>query len=165
MSAKKYRLLTNIHFVQMGSPISVRLHCHALLLAVPMELGSTPTASGQIRGFITDGAMEVFSHLLKCEPNEYETQAANNPNILMSTDAGFKPIFSGHILTFKDGTELSIIAEDREVGLGVTEYDDIREVWADLPLQVLKHWKAPYFPVSSHLSVDRIPNFVRARAM
>ncbi len=160
---KTFRLLTNISQIHMGAPVPVTLHCHALVLEVPMGFDYKPSAPGKIRGFMTDGALPVFTRRLKCGPLEYEVVAANNPNILMSTNGTLKPIFAGHNLAFKDGTKLSLIADDQGVDLQVTDYPDIRQVWEELPHKVLKHWHAPNFPVRCYLPRTQVADYLHLR--
>ncbi|OGG47595.1 hypothetical protein A2671_00275 [Candidatus Kaiserbacteria bacterium RIFCSPHIGHO2_01_FULL_49_13] len=162
--AEKYRLLTNISQIQMGSPVAITLHCHALVLEVPMGFGDKPSAPGRVRGFMTDGALPVFTHWLKCGPLEYEAVAASNPNILMSTDGALKPMFTGHNLVFKDGTGLWLVADDQDVDLQVTDYGDVRQVWDELPHKVLQHWKAPNFPVRCYLPRTQVADYLRRYA-
>lgn len=160
------RLLTNINSVSMGSP-SIRLHCHALLLETPTSLFSRDEKVGdcRIRGFLTDGALEVFDFDLKCEPLEYEAESASSQNhLMMSEDGALRPLFSGHLVTFKDGTTLTIISEDQASGLDVTDYSDYQELWRNLPLKVLEYWQAPYMPVRMHLPKAAVPDYLRTAA-
>lgn len=160
MTSANYRLLTNISLIQMGTPVAVTLHCHALLLEVPIAFDDKPPRNGQIRGFRTDGSMPVFTHWLKCKFTEYEAKSASNPNIVISTSNSSKTLFTGHNITFKDGTLLSLIAADRNTDLQVTDYDDINQVWEDLPHKVLQHWQHPSFPVRCYLPCSQVAKYL-----
>ncbi len=145
-----FRLLTNINFISVKSH-PLRLRCCALVLS-----------NDQIRGFHADSSMEVFTHWPKCDPKEYEIRATSNPNFVMATDSGERPLFSGYHLTFKDGTELITNSKDPSSPLEVTDYDEPRKMWKELPLRVLSHWRAPGFPVVAHLQKDQVPSFLRS---
>lgn len=136
----------------MGSPVAIQLHCHALLLEVPTSFVDDPPP-GSIRGFMTAGELPIFTHWLKCGPLEYEIEASADSNIFMSNDGALSPMFSGHRLAFKDGTGLSIVIDNQDANLEVNDYDNIGQVWDELPMKVLEHWGSPNCPMPYYISV------------
>lgn len=160
MPNKIYRLLTNIAFVSMGFPKAMKLDCHAILLQpAPSPLSDMPQG-GQIRGFLTDGALPIFTMPLDCGHLDYKMRLARSTHVMMETEDGVKPLFSGHNLTFDDDVEVNIVLEDPKRKLDVAEFDDINAVWKALPRKVLEYWQAPAMPVRSYLPVHSVPQYL-----
>lgn len=143
-----FRLLTNIQDANLNG---IRLHCHAVLLEHPLGLSMERSQEGRIRGFSTSGSAAVFTFDLRCGPFDYEIEEGQSPHIFIGHEGKTRPLFSGFLLTFKDGTLLQLLSPYDGGPLDVSEYDEVTEVWKDLPARVMSHWGAPNAPVTLHL--------------
>ncbi len=149
---RTYRLITNVNDAYINS---VRLHAHAILLETPIQMGSIPSEGGRIRGFMTDGALPVFTHYLTCGPLDYERSDPVSSNVLMSDGGALKPLASGEHLKFKDGTVITMVKAISEKSFQIDDYTDIRHVWRDLLPRVADYWPHPAMPMVDHVDVRR----------
>ena len=143
MSKKTIRLLTNISSIIIPSLPEIYLNCCALVLQEQRDTGTH-----LIRGFGASGYAEHFQLRLKCHHLAYEVT-----HVQGSTHARLSGLNCGRVLTWKDGTAITIGPEDGQAELDVSDHDDISRVWQQLPVNILKYWQAPYFP--THVSVPR----------
>lgn len=155
----KYTLLTNISFIERQGD-SLRINVHALLVSEDETgiLGPNYT----LRGFGTEAAWDTFMLWLdkdKQLPFALHT-AEDHSTVMLSGDGTTKPIFSGNVLTLKDGTEFFLQTDDSSRPIDVYEQiGDICAVWDVLYEKTGEYWHAPYMP---RLQYGPAPNRRRA---
>lgn len=160
MRNKTYRLLTNVEEVLVGNTSKMWLNCHAILLEPVLSPLSDMPQGGQIRGFLTDGTLPVFSLPLVCGHLDYKMKLAKSTHATIETHRGTKLLLTSQRLSFDDDTELDLAIEDPERKLDIAEFDDITEVWKALPRKVLEYWRAPDMPVRCLLPVRSVPQYL-----
>lgn len=148
MEKDNFTLFTNIDFVTLNG---VRTFSHALLL----EDAKSWTGQGRmyhLRGFTFHEAIPSFDVVLKSP--EYTLAAAQTPHVFIGSD-GPRPLASGHIMTFKNGPTVQLVAQDHEQPLcidnisGNSDESPILRVWAILQPRVRQFWTAPNMPVAT----------------
>jgi hypothetical protein len=150
-AATKHTLLTNVSFVEIHTPIVLRLYAHALLIEEGAISFGDPV--DRLRGFGTDAGLGIFSHHLGpgSLPFKIEGGVADQSMIMLGEKDGEQtatPIFSGSILTFGDGWSFFLQTSKSNQPLDVyANVGDIEKVWGTLACRVADYWDAPYMPV------------------
>ena len=141
----KYTLLTNISFVQRMDE-GIRLHCHALLLSE----GSFGLFQKDysLRGFGTEAGWEVFNMWLDKDKHfPFSFHPHEDQSTIFLGKDGPKPLFSGNVLTLKDGTAFFLQADTSSRPIDIYEQTgDICKVWEILYQKTAEYWHAPYMP-------------------
>lgn len=151
VSETQHTLFTNISFASVHGS-NLRLDCSSLLLEVG-TLGIFDKHN-QLRGFGPDPAWPVFTFYLPNGEVTYTIDSAEDKSKLIigaGKEAQTKPLFSGSILTIKNGPALFLQVENPEHPLDIFKSTgDIDKVWFELETRVAKYWRAPYMPHSSY---------------
>ncbi len=158
---KEFRLFANVDYVKAGNePWRMNLYCHVLLLEPGPSRPSGMPQGGQIRGFLTDGALPIFTLPLLCGHLDYKMRMAKSTHITMETEAGAKILHSGHNVTFDDDVALDIVIADPKRKLDISEYNTLDEALRALPHKALEYWQEPKMPVRSYLPVHLVPQYL-----
>jgi len=157
-----FRLLTNVDGATLNR---IWLECHAILLEYPLLMSCDRTKTGRVRGFSTTGSMPIFSFDLKCGPFDYEVEERESVHLTIPINGGVKPLVTGSALHFADGTLLTLLAPYAEGSLDVKDYDDILEVWRELPRRVIARWGAPAAPAPIYLPRDEALALIERRRL
>jgi len=148
-SEAKYTLLTNIQFIQRVGD-DMRLNCHAVLIT---EGGFGMFGkSYSLRGFGTEAAWDNFQMWLDKDKHfPFAFRQHEDHSSVMLTDGDPKPLFSGNILTFKNGMAFFLQADTSSKPIDVYEQTgDICKVWEVLYRKTAEYWHAPYMPRLSY---------------
>lgn len=141
----KYTLITNVQFIQKQND-DLRINCRALL--VTEESSGILGPSWTLRGFGVEACWDVFQLWLDKDrhfPFKFETTESRSA--VMLTEITVKPLFSGNLLTFKDGTQFFLQADDSSRPIDVhVQHGDICGVWDILAQKTALYWHAPFMP-------------------
>lgn len=167
------RLITNLNYVTVLRPGAnghgVRTSCAAVLLTPSEErmpmFGDVAPAT--IRGFGMDPAWPVFDIFLPDGIGiDYESQAWQSANLIVSdaTPAG-RPISSGDVLRFGDGTSLALDVEDHERPITYDDWPggdgegsdwDSEGFWRLLTYRVRSFHTPPFMPLLHFMPSEQV---------
>lgn len=144
-----FRLFTNVSAVQLPALPSLILDCRAVLLESPSMMATQEERRGsprlgRIRGFYTDAALPVFRLDIGCGQLDYTIELRHNH----------------YLLSFGDGTQMTLFRDDTEQALNETDFADYAACWQALALNVLKYSHAPNFPVAAYLPREMVTAYV-----
>lgn len=139
----KETLLTNIRAVGYQG---MTVHCSAVLLTEG-GIGIFDPAY-TVRGFGTEAAWDNFMLTLRPEAFPYTLTPFEDRSALFIGESGVpKPLFTGNVLRFQDGTEFRLYAAQSSQPIDVhVQHGDICAVWQILAEKTIQYWDAPYMP-------------------
>jgi hypothetical protein len=144
------RLITNVSTVDIQrGDFAIRTRVNALLLE---DLVDTP-GTAHVTGFGSETTWAVFDLPLACSARDYEVTPVQS---LITVLSDGRPILRGAIVTWADGTTMTIEYHDDTQDLDVVDLP-IHAVQHTLPRKVAEHWAAPHMP----LIVWRLADVVR----
>lgn len=152
MINQKVVLFTNLQYVSVGK---VRTHCQAMIVEQTETILNPNEVRYRVRGFGPDPAWPVFD--LDVDSFAFKLDgAASDKYFMMVNDEGPpKPLFSGHIMTFPDGTKIEMVLADNSQKIRIDVFegaDCYQDVWRLLYAAPAKYARAPYIPVLQWVS-------------
>jgi hypothetical protein len=165
-------LITNLSYAIVNG---VRLHVSAI--AIQPHDPDMPSFGNhenvRVRGFGPDSALEVFDLQLETADPAYELQLAESANIqfIGQNDDGSaadpKPLFTGGIISFADGTQIQLVKESHdERPIDFATYpgasDHFEQLWDALKVKSAEYWAAPAMPVPQWIPVEDV-QYLRAQ--
>lgn len=150
---EKHTLITNVSFAQFvqEQPVS-KLWCYAVLLTENGH-GFFEKPTQTIRGFGSDAAYPIFSTWLGDNAFPYTVNQAESADMFIGHDNKMRPMSSGAVFHFGDGTRLYLNVEDNACPLDIVSFQEGTEidvVWNTLQKKVAQYWQAPNMPVLSY---------------
>jgi hypothetical protein len=142
----RYILFTNLDYIRMGD---VRFFCQSLVLA--RSSFGTEEPQFRVRGFKTDGALEVFD--LSIKSLEHTVKDTTHKRVIENEGYwknGHRP-YTQTTITLEDGRELVLSHSDSEFEIDVEEFDGPLPTWEALKRKVAKYWQAPAMPVAHYV--------------
>ncbi len=154
---ERFVLITNLQYVSIGP---VRTHCYALLLSEGVHFFDETKRRCQMRGFLTDPALETFD--MDIPSIEFTSDAAASGHVFVGGDGEVRPLFSGGIFKIAaDGPTVSLVKDDDRADFDIQRFEGPRDespilrVWAVLQPKVRQYWRAPFMLVPQQIRTGR----------